>query len=179
MKKHSTDIRFLLLIIIIILMTFISGCSVSRKVNKDRTEISTQKVVEESVKTVSDITTQTGERVSSITNIVENCDTIITVQTLLTGNPQLDEYLKSNPLKVPVKFNRTTNKQEYTSRQQNKNENISVDQAKNSKENIQSVVEKKKVDQKTTPSIVFWGIGLLALAGIAFLWYKFLKNRFL
>jgi hypothetical protein len=163
----------------VIIMMLLSGCSITRKVNKDRTEVSTEKVVNESVKTVSDISTQTGEQVSSTTNIVENCDTVVTVQALPTGNPQLDEYLKSNPLKVPVKFNRTTNKQEYTSRQENKKENISVDQDKNSKENIQSVAEKKNVDQKTTPSIVFWGIGLIAFAGIAFLGYKFLKKRFL
>jgi ABC-type multidrug transport system fused ATPase/permease subunit len=179
MKKHSVDIQFALLILVIILMNLFMSCSITRKVNKERQEITTEKATDETIKTVSDIITQSGEQIASTTKIIENCDTMVTVQILPTGDQRLDEFLKNNPLRIPVKFNRVTQKQEYTNRQETKKENTAVDTKKKTEEKAKVSIEKKNVDQKTTPSIVFWGIGLLAFAGIAFVGYKFLKNRFL
>lgn len=173
MKKHSIDIHFLLLVLIIILMmTFVSGCSISRKVNKQTQEVTTEKTTDETIKTVSDITTQTGEQIAATTNIIENCDTVVTVQVIPTGDQRLDEYLKSNPLRIPVKFNRVTSKQEYTKRQETKEENIKIDQSKKQQESSQVITEKKDVDQKSRPSLVFWAIGGIVVLSIAFGIYK-------
>jgi hypothetical protein len=172
MKKHNINIHFVLLILVIIFINLFMSCSITRKVNKQTTAINTEKTTDESVKINSDITTKTGEQIASTTNISENLDTVITVSVLPTGDQRLDEFLKNNPLRIPVKFNRVTQKQEYTTRQESKIENTRIDQNKKQQENSQVISKKKNVDQKSTPSFVFWGLGGIVVMAIGFGIYK-------
>jgi hypothetical protein len=181
MKKHSMDIHFFLFVLMIILiMTFISGCSISRKMNKEHS------ITQESGKVSTDTKTSLTDK--STTRITEHTnDTVKTpgvniqgeslgtyLQTVVNGDTLFAKYEpKTNtitaeyigtPKKVPVKSTKTTEINNNIQKEESKKSDSSY---KNKEDNLS-----KQVDQKTAPSFVFWFLGGLVILVIAFGIYK-------
>jgi hypothetical protein len=179
MKKFKTEIHFILLVFIIIIMNLLVSCSSSRHVVKDQTITQAETKTYETVKTDLRSVTHCDLFASSTSTITETIDTTVTITDFKTRNPALDEFLKNNPLVIPVKKKRVEQKQEFSNKKEEVVTNeIKVEQKK-TEVNQKSTVEKKEVKTKSVPSFVFFFFLFFILAAILFFAWKFVKNRFL
>jgi Ca2+/Na+ antiporter len=183
MKKHVPDLCAIALFIIVYLMlTFLSGCTTQKNIQKEKTSQKTEIISNENRQTIEKTVTNTTEQAHSTTETTETVDTLVKVILPLSKIDSTfqgsDQYIT---ISIPVKLIRNIKKEEFGTKQEQKTQDKQEDlkQKTTVKQESKSQILDKKVTRNNSWGVVATIIGLLALIALIYWLYRKIKGRML
>ncbi len=196
--------------LLISLAVLLAGCTTTKDIRRQKQQQQSDKQSEINWQESSDIKTNTDTRTVSVTTITELADTTLkdpgsqvvgekplsdlengSHLTIDTQDLSFDIFLDSKnriihaqatekPDLINSKFNRKTEKKEFTDQKQDKQEKMTGSAALKEREKSSSSSDTldKKVKRNNTLGVILAITGFLLLAGLGFLAFKWLKKRF-
>ena len=146
----------------------IEACTTTKHLQQDQTKVETQVKATEEIKTNTGADTKTQTRITAETDIIEKCDTTLSVW------PVTDGKKADKPVDIKVQFERTTHRNEFTDQSQEKKEQGNTTVVKKEQLNQKSDVQHmdKTVERTGLP---WWAIAILVIAiliGVAVLLWR-------
>jgi len=164
----------LILFAAVVFFLAMQACTTTKQVHQERIIEETKAKVNEETKASTQAETNTKTRTTSETETTENCDSLlwVSVPTGISSKSGHDStYIK---VAVPIKFNRTIKRKEFTDQDQQKkeqgNSNILRKEQLHQKSDL---LRKDKTVERT--GLPWWAIAILVLAvliGVAVLLWR-------
>jgi len=161
---------------------FISGCTVSKDIQKNKTQTDSIAKNHDELKTNTQIKTDTHDQITSTTETTESVDT--TVKVIIPAkniDPTVVDQGKMITVTVPIRINRTVKRQEYENKTEQKQQNTQSDLKKNDQINVAKSTDtvSKKIKRNNTWGLILGIIGGLGVIVAVYFIYKKIKGRIL
>jgi hypothetical protein len=183
MKKHTPDLCLIgLIAIFYILLTFLSGCTTQKNVQREKIDQKSDIQTTEQRTTTDNTVTNTSEAIRSSTTITEMVDTCIKMTVPVASIDSCYKDLsKKITISVPVKIKRTIKKEEFGTRQEAKTEDVKEDLKKTSsiKQSSEVQILDKHVKRNNSWVLIASIIGGLVVIVAVYLIYRKIKGKVL